>query len=271
MLDVSRWPIGCGTTPSGQLRTTPALAAGARADVQDRFFAGQLDVVVATSAFGMGIDKPDIRTVVHAGVPGSIDDYYQEIGRAGRDGGTGCGGPGARPAHHPDTSKPRSTHTPGRRDAARRRRCDRERRRAGRGRGAGRVLRGTCARRRSCGQRTERTWIRHPHRLWSPPPCRTRAASTTSPRSDRATGGPGSTATSRAGQPHQRRPASTRRARDAVARSSWPTSARAMHHPAETVTTISLRERRRLLARRASAWISCAPPPLGGRPAAEPR
>jgi ATP-dependent DNA helicase RecQ len=62
------------------------MAADARADVQDRFFAGQLDVVVATSAFGMGIDKSDIRTVVHAGVPASIDDYYQEIGRAGRDG-----------------------------------------------------------------------------------------------------------------------------------------------------------------------------------------
>ncbi|MFI5612591.1 RecQ family ATP-dependent DNA helicase [Amycolatopsis sp. NPDC051903] len=62
------------------------MSAAARADVQDRFFAGKLDVVVATSAFGMGIDKPDIRTVVHAGVPASIDDYYQEIGRAGRDG-----------------------------------------------------------------------------------------------------------------------------------------------------------------------------------------
>src|SRR5215469_5229497 len=62
------------------------MTSAARADVQDRFFAGQLDVVVATSAFGMGIDKPDIRTVVHAGVPASIDDYYQEIGRAGRDG-----------------------------------------------------------------------------------------------------------------------------------------------------------------------------------------
>lgn len=62
------------------------MSAQARSDVQDRFFSGQLDVVVATSAFGMGIDKPDIRTVVHAGVPGSIDDYYQEIGRAGRDG-----------------------------------------------------------------------------------------------------------------------------------------------------------------------------------------
>jgi ATP-dependent DNA helicase RecQ len=62
------------------------LAAGARSEVQDQFFAGRLDVVVATSAFGMGIDKPDVRTVVHAGVPGSVDDYYQEIGRAGRDG-----------------------------------------------------------------------------------------------------------------------------------------------------------------------------------------
>lgn len=62
------------------------LDARTRADVQDRFFSGALDVVVATSAFGMGIDKPDIRTVVHAGVPASIDDYYQEIGRAGRDG-----------------------------------------------------------------------------------------------------------------------------------------------------------------------------------------
>jgi ATP-dependent DNA helicase RecQ len=70
-------------------RTAPyhgGLSAKVRADVQDKFFSGRLDVVVATSAFGMGIDKPDIRTVVHAGVPASIDDYYQEIGRAGRDG-----------------------------------------------------------------------------------------------------------------------------------------------------------------------------------------
>jgi ATP-dependent DNA helicase RecQ len=62
------------------------LSTAKRTEVQDRFFAGTLDVVVATSAFGMGIDKPDVRTVVHAGVPGSLDEYYQEIGRAGRDG-----------------------------------------------------------------------------------------------------------------------------------------------------------------------------------------
>jgi ATP-dependent DNA helicase RecQ len=62
------------------------LSAATRREVQDRFFAGHLDVVVATSAFGLGIDKPDVRSVVHAGVPGSLDEYYQEVGRAGRDG-----------------------------------------------------------------------------------------------------------------------------------------------------------------------------------------
>lgn len=62
------------------------MNAESREDVQTRFLAGKLEVIVATVAFGMGIDKPDIRTVIHAGLPGSVEGYYQEIGRAGRDG-----------------------------------------------------------------------------------------------------------------------------------------------------------------------------------------
>jgi ATP-dependent DNA helicase RecQ len=62
------------------------LSEEERHGVQDRFLAGQLDVIAATNAFGMGVDKRDIRFVAHADLPGSVEAYYQEAGRAGRDG-----------------------------------------------------------------------------------------------------------------------------------------------------------------------------------------
>ena len=62
------------------------LEAELRETVNQRFFCRDLDVVVATNAFGMGIDRPDIRTVIHVQPPGSVEAYYQEVGRAGRDG-----------------------------------------------------------------------------------------------------------------------------------------------------------------------------------------
>ena len=74
-----RWGFQAGPYHAG-------LPAGARRALLERFMAGRITVMVATNAFGMGIDKPDIRLVLHLGVPARPEAYFQEAGRAGRDG-----------------------------------------------------------------------------------------------------------------------------------------------------------------------------------------
>jgi ATP-dependent DNA helicase RecQ len=84
--NVERWAEHLTSTGPRAAAYHGGLADAERTRVQDEFLAGRLDVIAATNAFGMGIDKRDLRFVLHADVPGSVEAYYQEVGRAGRDG-----------------------------------------------------------------------------------------------------------------------------------------------------------------------------------------
>jgi len=62
------------------------MGARKRSDSQDRFIEGKTNIIIATKAFGMGVDKHDVRLIIHYNIPKNLEDYYQEVGRAGRDG-----------------------------------------------------------------------------------------------------------------------------------------------------------------------------------------
>lgn len=81
------WAERLGQSVPGRVAAYHAgMEAGARAAVQEAFMTGAVRVIVATTAFGMGVDKPDIRAVLHLGPSDSVESYVQEVGRAGRDG-----------------------------------------------------------------------------------------------------------------------------------------------------------------------------------------
>lgn len=77
--ELNRHGLKCGAYHAGKTQKQ-------RKEVFDKFIRDEINVIVATVAFGMGIDKSDVRCVIHYGTPADIDSYYQEIGRAGRDG-----------------------------------------------------------------------------------------------------------------------------------------------------------------------------------------
>lgn len=89
--NTERWAETLGHVGWNAAAYHAGMAAEERTRIASRFADRSLDLVVATNAFGMGIDRPDIRVVVHAQLPSSIESYYQEVGRAGRDGGEAYG------------------------------------------------------------------------------------------------------------------------------------------------------------------------------------